>query len=172
MHPSGFNQVIVTISFLFAFDNVARCLDIVWFKENISVFIIFFFIAFLQSLIGWPSSFPFSFLFFWSTFITQGKRSLFFWEDPSVLSSNGKVGNFHPGQGYGQNVEVWLKRPTDGGTWRMSIYLFSKRFKNMGMPQIISMTCIWQWWLEIYAKLIMHTSMWTLLHKALRPYKH
>jgi len=42
------------------------------------IYFLFFFSSFLQSLIGWLSSFPFSFLFFWSTFITQGKRSIFF----------------------------------------------------------------------------------------------
>ena len=69
MHPSGFNQVIVTISLLFSFDNSAHCLVQ---RKPLCIYFfsfLFFFYAFLQSLIGWLSSFAFSFLFFWSKFI-------------------------------------------------------------------------------------------------------
>ena len=144
MHPSGFNQVIVNISFLFAFDNSAHCLDIVWYKETSPYFFLFiFYFSFLLFSNLWLVDF----LLFFSFLLTHtynpkekeasfGKILLFFL--PRI-----RLEIFILGQGYGQKVEVWLKRPTDGGTWPMSGYLFSKWFRNKGMPQIISMTRIW-----------------------------
>jgi len=58
MHPSGFNQVIVTVTFpFFLLSTILHvCSDIVWSKETFHIIfsfsIFFLFYAFLQSLIG------------------------------------------------------------------------------------------------------------------------
>ena len=140
LHPLGFNQVIIAfLLYFFSFDNYAHCLDIVWSKEPL--FLLFYFPSLFFNLWFDYSFFSFLFfffLFFWRTSLTQGKRSfsskilLFFLPrirlEISIL-----------GQGYDQKVDVWLKRPTNGGTWFMSGYLFSKWLRNKGTPQIISM---------------------------------
>jgi len=64
MHPSGFNQVIVTVAFpfLLLLTILHICLDIVWSKEPFCIFFFlfyFFSFVFLQSLIGGLYSFPF-----------------------------------------------------------------------------------------------------------------
>ena len=80
MHPSGFNQVIVIVAFPFILLSTILhiCSDIAWSKEPFRIlsFFLFYFFCF-SPFFDWLISF-FSFLFSWSTFITQGKRSLFF----------------------------------------------------------------------------------------------
>ena len=63
--------------------------------------------------------------------------------DPSVLSSEGKGKNSYPGSRFmAEGLRFWLKRLTEGKTWHMSGYLLGKRFRDKGMPHIISMTRI------------------------------
>ena len=143
-------RVLTKLSLLFPFFLLLTMLHIVQtllgVKDPLCIyfFLLYFFLFCFCPIFDWLTFFLSFFFFLWSTIITQGKISFFFF---------GKIFLFFLpmvrleisilGQGYGQNIEVWLKRPMDGGTWRISGYLFSKRFKNKGMPQIISMTHIW-----------------------------
>ena len=63
--------------------------------------------------------FIFLFFFFQCTSLTQGKRS-FSWRIFQLFLPRVRWEISILGQGYGQKVDVWLKRPTNGGTWFMS----------------------------------------------------
>ena len=95
-------RVLTKLLLLFPFFLLLTMLHIVHtlfgFKEPLYIYFSFLFFPFLLFSNLWLVDFlPFLFRFLWSTFITQGKISFFlFGEDLSVLSSNGKVGNFHP----------------------------------------------------------------------------
>ena len=68
-------------------------------------------------------------------------KLLFFLGDPYVLSSEGKDKKFLSlVKVYGRRVEVLAQKVAEGKTWYMSGYLFGKRFRDKGMPHLISMT--------------------------------
>ena len=107
----------------FSFGNSAHCSHIVWSEDPFfSIFLCF------SSIFDWfflfSFSFPFLFFiflffFFQCTSLTQGKRS-FSWRIFQFFLPRVRWEISILGQGYGQKVDVWLKRPTNGGTWFMS----------------------------------------------------
>ena len=108
----------------------------------------FFFFAFLQSLIGiliFLFCFPPIFYrgFSLSLFHNLTVKWNFFFGDPSVLSSEGKGKDSYCGSRFmAKGLGFWLKRLAEGKTWHMSGYFLGKRFRDKGMPHIISMTHI------------------------------
>ena len=110
-----------------------------FFSSNLWLGIFSFSFAFLRSLIG-------DFLFFFCFLkhihnLTVNETS--FLGAPPVLSSEGKGKKSYPGSRFmAKGLGFWLKRLAEGKTWRMSGYLLGKKFRDKGMPHVISMTCI------------------------------
>jgi len=103
--PQILIESLLLFSFFFAFDNFAHGSDIVWSKEPFYFFSFFLFYFLLLFFNLWLVDFL---LFFWRTFITPGKRS-FFWKILLFSLPRVRLEISIPGQGYGQNVDVWLQ---------------------------------------------------------------
>ena len=94
--------------------------------------------AFLQSLI---EDFLYSFAF-WSIFTTLVNET-FFWEILPFFLPRVRVKILIPGQSlWPKGWGFGSKRLVEGEAWSMSGYLLRKRFRDKGMPHIISMTRI------------------------------
>jgi len=63
--------------------------------------------------------------------------------DPSIISFEGKCKTSYTGSRFmAEGLGFWLKRLAEGKTWRVSGCLLGMRFRDKGMPHIISMTRI------------------------------